>query len=132
VAVLSTLIGYVEATASTLPNTILDGVILYSVAFFINWIREELRKDDPVQQLFAGRLNTSLNLILPGGKLGLRTLSEDSMSNYFPSEDAQQNIFQERTVNHNPITVHCNHLSSRKRCLWLFIFQEGRNSYLVW
>ena len=80
---------------NALPDTIMDGVVLYSVTYAINWVREELKKDDPVAQLFAGRMNTSLNLILPGGGLGLRTLSEDSVTEYFHSEEAQETILAE-------------------------------------
>ena len=72
VAIYETLTGYVAKGAASLPDMILDGVVLYGVGFCINWVRDELKKDDPVAQLFAGRLNTSLNLILPGNTLGLR------------------------------------------------------------
>jgi len=86
---------YFIAGVKSVPSQVLDGIVLYAVTFFFNWCNAELKKDDPVTQLFAGRLNTSLNLIMDGGDLGLRTLSEDCIGDYFPSEEAQQSMFEQ-------------------------------------
>lgn len=77
---------------NNLPGALMDGFVLYLVTYGIHWVREELKKEDPVAQLFAGRMNTSLNLVLPGGGFGIRTLSEDSVADYFNSDEAQQTI----------------------------------------
>lgn len=44
VAVYETVSGWAITTASTLPDMLLDGVVLYGVTYFINWIRDELKK----------------------------------------------------------------------------------------
>jgi hypothetical protein len=88
---------YAVHTVKNVPDALLDGSMLWLITAFFNWVNKELQKDDPVVQFFQGRLNTSLNLVLGSHEddLGLRTLSEDAVGDYFPSEEAQKSIFEQ-------------------------------------